>query len=137
MEARMRKFEIEIVTPEGLAFSGEAESITLRADTGNVQIMAGHTDYIATLDTGKLVIRADGEDRIASSSGGFVSVKGGKVKVVVISLGFADQIDVERAENAKIKAEERLRNAKTDAEIEIAKAKLKRAISRINVSKLK
>ena len=133
----MRNFEIEIVTPEGLAFSGEAESITLRADTGNVQILAGHTDYIATLDTGKLVIRADGEDRFASSSGGFVSVKGGKVKVVVVSLEFADQIDVERAENAKIKAEERLRNAKTDSEIEIAKAKLKRAISRINVSKLK
>lgn len=133
----MRKFEIEIVTPEGLAFSGEAESITLRADTGNVQILAGHTDFIATLDTGKITLKVDGNDRYASSSGGFVSVKGGKVKVVVTSLEFADQIDEARAENAKNRAEERLRDAKTDAEIEIAKAKLKRAISRINVSKLK
>ena len=133
----MRKFEIEIVTPEGLAFSGEAESIILRTDIGNVQILAGHTDYIATLDTGKITLRVDGKDRFASSSGGFVSVKGGKVKVVVTSLEFADQIDEKRAEIAKGKAEERLRNAKTDAEIEIAKAKLKRAISRMNVSKLK
>ena len=133
----MRKFEIEIVTPEGLAFSGEAESIILRTDTGDVQIMAGHTDYIAALDTGKITLKVDGTDRFASASGGFVSVKGGKVKVVVTSLEFADQIDGERAENARSRAEERLRNAKTDAEIEIAKAKLKRAITRINVSKLK
>ena len=133
----MRKFEIELVTPEGLAFSGEAESVTLRTDTGDVQIMAGHTDYIAALDTGKICIKVDGAERFASVSGGFVSVKGGKVKVVVTSLEFADQIDEGRAELAKSKAEDRLRNAKTDAEIEIAKAKLKRAITRINVAKLK
>ena len=133
----MRNFEIEIVTPEGLAFSGEAESITLCTVTGDVQILAGHADYIAALDTGKVSLRAGGTERFASASGGFVSVKGGKVKVVVTSLEFADCIDEERALSAKEKAEERLRNAKTDAEIEIAKAKLKRAITRINVSKLK
>ena len=133
----MRNFEIEIVTPEGLAFSGEAESVILRTDTGDVQIMAGHTDYIAALDTGKICLKAGGTDRYASVSGGFVSVKGGKVKVVVTSLEFADQIDAERAESAKARAEERIRDAKTDAEIEIAKAKLKRAITRINVSKLR
>ena len=132
----MKNFNIEIVTPEGLAFSGEAESITLYADTGYVQIMAGHTDYIATLDTGRMSKRVDGKDRYASASGGFVSVKNGKVKVVVTSLEFADQIDEQRALEAKEKAEQRLRDAKTDAEIEIAKAKLKRAITRISVAKL-
>ena len=133
----MKKIEIEIVTPEGLAFSGEAESIILRTDTGDVQIMAGHADYIAALDTGKICLKVGGVDRFASASGGFVSVKSGKARVVVTSLEFADQIDEARAENAKARAEERLRDAKTDAEIEIAKAKLKRAITRINVSKLR
>ena len=133
----MRKFEIEIVTPEGLAFSGEAESVIFHTDTGDVQIMAGHADYIAALDTGKISLKVEGNDRLASSSGGFVSVKGGKVKAVVTSLEFADQIDEARAENAKVRAEERLREAKTDAEIEIAKAKLKRAITRISVARLK
>ena len=133
----MKNFNIEIVTPEGLAFSGEVESITLRADTGYVQIMAGHTDYIAALDTGRMCIKAGGVDRYASTAGGFVSVKGGNAKVVVTSLEFADQIDEQRALKAKEKAEQRLKNAKTDAEIEIAKAKLKRAIIRINVAKLK
>ena len=133
----MKSFNIEIVTPDGLAFSGEIESITLRTDTGDVQIMAGHTDYIAALDTGKMCIKTSGGERFASVSGGFLSVKGGRVKVVVTSLEFADDIDADRATRAKERAEERLKNAKTDAEIQIAKAKLKRAITRINVSKLK
>lgn len=133
----MRNFNIEIVTPDGLAFSGEIESILLRTDTGDVQIMAGHTDYIAALDTGRMCIKVGGEDRFASASGGFISVKDGKAKVVVTSLEFADQIDEDRASRAKERAEERLKNAKTDAEIQIARAKLKRAITRISVSRLK
>ena len=133
----MRKFNIEIVTPEGCAYSGECESVTLRTDLGDVQIMAGHADYLAALDTGSLTLQLEGGTRYASSSGGFVSVSGGRVRVVVTTLEFADDIDEGRAERAKAVAEARLRDAKTDAEIAGATAKLKRAISRIKVAKLR
>lgn len=133
----MKRFNIQIVTPEGVAFRGECESVTLRTDTGDVEILAGHADYLAALDIGKIRIKSGESVRYAASSGGFVSVKGGEVRVVVTTFEFADEIDAERARKAKERAEAKLREAKTNAEISVAKAKLKRAISRINTADLK
>ena len=133
----MRKFNIEIVTPEGCAYSGECESVTLRTSLGDVQILAGHADYLAALDTGRMALDLGDGVRYASTSGGFLSVSGGNVRVVVTTLEFAEEIDELRAEQAKERAEQKLRDAKTEAEIDVAAAKLKRAASRIKVAKLK
>ena len=130
----MRSFHLEIVTPDGAAFDGEAESLLVRTDNGDVEILASHTDYIASVGTGRARIIADGKERLASSSGGFLTVESGNVRLVAITFEFADEIDLDRARRAKEAAEATIAAAKDDKSVELAKAKLPRALSRINVA---
>ena len=133
----MKPFHIEIVTPDGLVYDGETESLLVRTDTGDVEILAGHTDYVAAIATGRARLLKDGVKRFAAVNGGFLSVKGGNVKLVTITFEFADQIDLSRAKAAKERAEATLATAKGQRDEKIAKAKLARAISRIKVAELK
>ena len=130
----MRSFHLEIVTPDGAAFDGEAESLLVRTDNGDVEILASHTDYIASVGTGRARIIADGKERLASSSGGFLTVESGNVRLVAITFEFADEIDLDRAQRAKEAAEATIAAARDDKSVELAKAKLQRALSRINVA---
>ena len=133
----MKAFHIDIVSPDGLEFSGEIESLLVRTDDGDVEILAGHTDLLASISVGRARIIQNGEKRYAAVNGGFLSVEGKEVKLCAITFEFADQIDKKRAEAAKEKAEEALKAAKNKTDIDVAKAKLLRAISRIGVAEMK
>lgn len=130
----MREYKLEIVTPDGLEFEGMAESLLIRTDDGDVQILAGHVDYMASLGTGRAKIIVGGKERIAACSGGFVTCSGGEVKLVATTFEFSDEIDVERARRAKERAEEELKNARSDKEYLLAKARMSRAVSRIDAA---
>ncbi len=133
----MNTFHLEIVTPDGLLFSGNAESLLVRTTEGDAEILAGHADYLATLDTGRARIRTEGEDRFAAISGGFVTVGKEDVSLVATTFEFADMIDIGRAKAAKERAEGAIKRAKNKREANIAEAKLKRAVSRIAVASQK
>ena len=133
----MKAFHIEIVTPDGLEYSGEVESLLVRTDDGDVEILAGHTDLIAAVNVGRVRIIENGKKRFGSVNGGFLSIKDKEVKLCAITFEFADQIDLKRAEAAKVRAEEAIRNAKDSRDLDVAKAKLMRAASRINVAGMK
>ena len=130
----MRKFHLEIVTPDGVLFDGDAEGILVRTDGGDVEIMAGHLDYFATVKTGRAKLTVDGKEREASASGGFISVQKSGVKLVATTFEFKEDIDVERAKEAKSNAEKLLSSSTDEKIIKIAKAKLARALSRISVA---
>lgn len=133
----MRKFPIEIVTPDGLIYSGEIESVLVRTGDGDVEIMAAHADYMAALGTGRARILTDGNHRYAACSGGFITVSGGKVKLVAVTFEFADEIDTKRAEASRDAAEARISTEKDERALARAKAKLARALNRISVANLK
>ena len=134
----MNTFSLEIVTPDGAVFSGMAQSLLTRTDDGDIEILARHTDYLATVSTGRTrIILEDGSKKFASTSGGFLYVSGGAVRLVLTTFEFAEDIDKKRAEAAKERAEELIAKAKSDRELDIAKAKLYRALNRINVSSYK
>ena len=130
----MRAFNIEIVTPDGLEYSGEVESLLVRTTEGDIEILAGHTDFLASLAIGRARLIIDGKTRLASTSGGFLSVKGGKVRMCATTFEFAEDIDLKRAEAAKARAEAALSNAKDEREERLLRAKLMRAASRIKVA---
>ena len=133
----MRGFHLQIVTPDGQIFDGNAESILVRADSGDIEIMAGHADYFATLGTGRAKLTVDTGAKEAATSGGFISVKCGEVKLVCTTFEFADQIDLARAETARERAEAAIKKATDDKVLDVAKAKLARALNRISVAKNK
>ena len=130
----MREFHLKIATPDGHVFDGNAEGILVRTSGGDVEIMAGHEDYFATLGTGRAKLTVGGTARAAASSGGFISVRGGECSMVATTFEFADEIDLNRARRAKANAEEAIKRAESDKALAVAKAKLLRAISRINVA---
>lgn len=130
----MSGFRLQIVTPDGSAYDGQAEALRLRTSEGYVSIRAGHADYIAALDIGVVSVTKNGTTRDAACGGGFVSVEKGEVRLVATTFEYADDIDVERAESAKKRAEERLAQAREERDIAIAKAKLSRALNRIDVA---
>ena len=133
----MKSFHIEIVTPDGVEYDGQVESLLVRADDGDVEILAGHADLLASVGVGRARIIVDGKKRFASVNGGFLSVKNGEVRLCAITFEFADQIDLKRAESAKAKAEATIKSASDDMAVRVAKAKLARAASRIKVASMK
>lgn len=132
----MRSFNLKVVTPDGLAFDSEVESLLVRTDDGDVEFLAGHVDYMASLGTGRARIKQNGQDKFASVSGGFVTVKGGEVSLVAITFEFREDIDLERAKVALDEAKATLAVSKDDKDIELAQAKLKRALNRIGVAEM-
>lgn len=130
----MKGFNLKIVTPDGLIFDSEVESLLVRTDDGDVEFLAGHIDYMASLGTGRARIKAEGKDRFASVSGGFVTVRGGEVKLVAITFEFRENIDLERAKAALDEAKSTISSSNDDKAIKLAKAKLARAMNRIGVA---
>ena len=130
----MSGFRLQIVTPDGSLFDGEAEALRVRTTQGYVSIRRGHADYLAALDVGTVTVTQDGTARDAACGGGFLSVEKGEVRLVATTFEYAGMIDVERAEHAKKVAEERIAAAKEAKDIELAKAKLARALNRLSVA---
>lgn len=134
----MRTFRLEIVTPDGLIYDGEAQSLLVHTTDGDVEILRGHTDLIAPVDIGRArILDAEGKAKLASCAGGFLSVAKGAVRLVAVTFEFAEDIDVKRAEAAKARAEQTLASTKDRKAMQLAEAKLARALNRIHISEQK
>ena len=130
-------FQLQIVTPDGLIFEGEAERLFCRTIAGDVCILARHCDYMTALDMGEArVTMADGTVRRAACIGGMLAVTGGKARLVATTWEWAEEIDTARAEASRQRAEEILARKGEDArEIELAQARLRRALVRTSVAR--
>ena len=125
---------VKIVTPDGKRFESVVKSITVRTTNGDVEFMRGHADFLGLLGTGRArLVLEDGTERLASISGGFVSVSDGVATLLATTVEFADEIDLKRAERAKADAEAALATVNNEKDEKVLKAKLARAISRISV----
>ena len=132
----MTGFPLKIVTPDGLEFDGIAESLTVRTVTGDMGIMAKHVDCVVPLGMGEATVVIDGQRRRAACIGGMVSVINGSVNLVPTTFEWADEIDVDRAAASEKRAQAILASkTATDTEMKLAKARMKRALVRMNVRK--
>ena len=132
----MTGFPLKIVTPDGLEFDGIAEQLIVRTITGDMGIMAKHADCVAPLGMGEATVVIDGQRRRAACIGGMVSVINGAVNLVPTTFEWAEEIDVARAEASGKRAQAILNNKNaSDTEVKLAKARLNRALVRMNVRK--
>ena len=124
-------FHLQIVTPDGIAFEGEAEMLSVRTQEGVIGILPRHTDYVSPLGMGEAVVTVDGKQRRAACIGGMVAVQGNTVRLVPTTFEWADQIDLDRAKDAESRARARLSQENlSEREITIAEARLHRALIR-------
>ncbi len=133
----MREFNLQIFTPDGVAYDDTAESIVVRTSGGDVCILFGHIDYAATIDFGRVKIRKNGEEKHAACMGGILTVSKGDVRIVATTFEYSDKIDEKRALAAKEKAESIIGKSSDSKEIALAEIKLKRALNRLNVANIK
>ncbi len=134
----MSSFHLTIVTPDGLLFDGQADSLTVRTTSGDLGVMAGHINCVAPLGMGRATVIADGKKRYAACIGGMLSLVGGEGKMVPTTFEWADQIDEDRAEASEQRAKSILASKDaTSMELRLAEARLKRALVRKGVASQK
>jgi F-type H+-transporting ATPase subunit epsilon len=123
---------VEVVSPERVLYSGEADMLVCRTSEGEIAFLPGHVPFLGALGIGvvRSLLPEQGEQAVAVH-GGFVEVANDRVIVLSDVAELADQIDVARAQRARQRAEERL-NAEPDNEE--AQAALLRATTRLEVA---
>lgn len=131
----MKTFPLRIGTPDGLLFEGNVERVVCRGITGDLAILVGHCNFCTALGMGEAhVILEDGSKKEAACIGGMLSVMNGTCRVLATTWEWKEDIDRERAETAKKKAENLLaKGGLTDREYKMAEAKLQRALVRLGV----
>ena len=133
----MASYHLQIVTPDGLRYDGQAEKLIVRTVTGEVCILARHINFVTVLGMGECrVTTEDGQERRGACIGGMLSVNEGSVKLVPSTFEWSEDIDLDRARRAEESAREQL-SGKTNLssqEVMMAEARLRRALIRQNVA---
>ena len=131
----MSTFQLRIGTPDGLIFDGMVERVVCRGITGDFAILARHCNYCTALGMGEArVVLEDGTKREAACIGGMLSVMDGVCSLMATTWEWKEDIDTERANVAKKRAEEMIvKGGLSDKEYKIAQAKLQRALVRLSV----
>lgn len=131
--------KLEIVAPDKIFYEGEAEILIVRATTGDMAILYHHEPTVCLLDIGKFKVINGEETRLGTVSGGFLRVEPEKITMIVEAVEWADEIDFDRAESARLRAEERLKANSDRDDIDIMRAELalRRALNRLKVRDLK
>ncbi len=131
----MKSFPLRIVTPDGVQFDGHAEELIVRTTSGDMGILAGHTNCVAPLAMGLATVVTEGEKRYGACIGGMVSVLDGVVTLVPTTFEWANAIDLPRAAASEQRARAVLGNkSASDTDLRLAEARLKRALVRQSVA---
>jgi F-type H+-transporting ATPase subunit epsilon len=133
-----RSFYLQIISPSGIVYEGEASSISASGVLGGFQVLYNHAPLLSALSAGSLKVKEpDGRDILFAAGEGFLEVRRNRVTVLVESAERPDQIDLERARSARERAELRLRSL--DAQIDTGRAERARAraLNRIRLAKRK
>jgi len=126
---------LEVVTPDRLVLSAQAEVVVCPGVEGQFGVLPGHIAFLSALDIGEMYYKAGGKTEYLAVSGGFAEVTGEKVTIVAESAEMGREIDVERAKRAQERAEKRIAAGKT-AEIDWARAEaaMRRSLMRMKVA---
>lgn len=131
------KIKLDVVTPTRTIVSEEVDEVTAPGADGEFGVLPGHAPFLTTLKAGELSYRKGNERRHLSIIWGFADVHGDKMVVLAERAETAEEIDVDRADAARRRAEERLAAATEAVDRERAEKSLERAKARIEVARKK
>jgi F-type H+-transporting ATPase subunit epsilon len=132
----MAELNLEIITPEKPIFKDSIESVTIPGTQGNFQVLKDHAPLISSFEIGVVKVKTASVETYYVTAGGTVEVNQNRVLVLADSIEKITDIDKDRAEEAKKRAEERLkRKNEEDVDEARAQAALNRALNRLNAVK--
>ncbi|MDA3918862.1 MAG: F0F1 ATP synthase subunit epsilon [Deltaproteobacteria bacterium] len=125
---------LEVVTPQSAIVSEEVQIVVAPGSEGEFGALKGHTTFLTSLKVGTLRYKdANGKERFLFINGGFAEVLPNKVTILAESAERRQNIDVERAKNAKNRAEKRLADKAADTDLARAEVALRRAVHRLSI----
>lgn len=135
----MSSFKLNIFTPNGIVVDGySCDELTIPTESGQINVLKGHTHLITNLDTGILTAKVGGgQVRHFSLAGGLCKVLGENIIILAKTSEKAEEIDMERAQAALHKAQSRLDDGSDSVAVIKFKRKVERAKNRIRIANLK
>lgn len=131
------QIKFKIVTPERTVFEETVDQATLPVLDGQVTILPGHRSYIAGLKAGEIMLKSAGKETHLATSGGFIEFNQDTLIVLADTAEAAAEIDMQRAEEARKRAEELKKEKVGMSEMEYARvaAAIEKEMARIRVAK--
>jgi F-type H+-transporting ATPase subunit epsilon len=126
--------DLQIVTPDRLLVQEQVDEVQVPGAEGYFGVLPGHTPFLATLGIGELWYRKGQEKTFLAIAGGFAEVLPDRVTILARVAERAEDIDSERADVARSRAEKRLSEPRADVDYERARAALARAVIRLQVA---
>ncbi|MFW6125853.1 MAG: F0F1 ATP synthase subunit epsilon [Chloroflexota bacterium] len=130
----MAKIDFDIVTAERIVFSAHVDVVIAPGSEGELAILPSHAPLLTTLAPGEVVVRDDGEETAMFVRSGFLEVNQNRVIVLADAAERAEEIDLQRAEEAKRRAKEMLQQRGPEVDLARAEAALQRALTRITIA---
>jgi F-type H+-transporting ATPase subunit epsilon len=130
-------FQLEVVTPEKMVVRDVAEEMQIPGKNGYLGILPGHAPLVTEMAVGEISYRKAGTTRYLAVAWGFAEVLPDKVTILAETAERADEIDVKRAQEARQRAEERLKSGNTEVDFDRAEDALQRAETRLDVAEKK
>ena len=126
--------DLQIVTPDRLLVQEQVDEVEIPGSRGYFGVLPGHTPMLASLSVGELWYRKGQEKIYLSIAYGFAEVLPDRVTILARLAERAEDIDIDRAESARRRAEERLAQSKSDIDYERARTALSKSLLRLQVS---
>ena len=130
-----KTLHLSVVTPSALVADQDVNYVGAQGMEGDFGVLPGHAALLAALRVGHIFYKDGNDTRYIFVSGGFAEVSNDKVIILAETATRAEDIDRERAEKAKARAEERLKSKKADIDQIRAEAALQRAVNRLETAK--
>ncbi|MCA6079787.1 MAG: ATP synthase F1 subunit epsilon [Endomicrobium sp.] len=123
----MNKFEIEILSPEGIVFKGETTSVSFPTTRGTITVLSGHTNFITKLNNGEITIATSGDIKKIAVSGGFIEITNNNVNVVAEFAAHSDEISKQKIKQAIDLAKDMKNKRKEFVDISVIESQLKKS----------
>lgn len=127
-------FRLEIISPDKMFYTNDVVMAEYNTTEGEVGIYAGHIPMTQIIAPGQLTITEEGGQKIAALLSGFVEITPEKVTILAEAVEWPENIDVERAREARIRAERRISSGQEDIDLARAELALKKALIRLYVA---
>jgi F-type H+-transporting ATPase subunit epsilon len=127
--------KLEIVTPEGSAYSEQVEMVTLPGVEGQFGVYPQHLPLMTQMVPGEIIVRQDAHDHSFAVGEGMIEVTGDHVSILTDMAIQADHIDEAKVEEARQRAEARLHDKLSDEEVASINASIARAVAQLHVKR--
>ena len=133
--ADLKKFQLEVISPERVFYTGEVEMVELTTTEGDIGIYADHIPLTTIVAPGIMTITEEGDQmKEAAVLEGFMEITQEKVTILAQSCEWPDEIDLNRAYEAKERAERRIQDYDHNINLPRAELALRKSLIRIKLA---